>query len=31
MSEDAVARMRMLKIATRIEMKFSGTYEELQK
>ena len=30
MSEDAVARMRMLKAVTGMEMKFSGTYEELQ-
>jgi hypothetical protein len=30
MSDDAVARMQMLKAVTPIEMKFSGTYEELQ-
>jgi hypothetical protein len=30
MSEDAVARMRMLKAVTSMKMTFSGTYEELQ-
>jgi hypothetical protein len=30
MSEDAVARMRMLKAMTPIEIKCSGTYEELR-
>ena len=30
MSEDVIARMRMLKAVTGIKMTFSGTYEELQ-